>query len=166
VPAAIRQVLSANVATVVVAAGAEGSARIVRELRSRGYRGRVVGTHLMGRRRFAEEAGTAAEGVIFPLLCSRSDLAEGFETAFEARYHVRPDYAAAHTYDGMNLVISAIRRAGLNRARTGDALRANNPTPGVTGIIGWDSLGTNDRPASLGTIVSGRIISREPAQGK
>ena len=61
-----------------------------------------------------------------------------------------PDYAAAHAYDSVNLLIAAIRHGGLNRAKIGDALRSLIPLPGVTGTITWDSLGSNTRPVGAG----------------
>ena len=66
-----------------------------------------------------------------------------------------PDYAAAHTFDSVNLLIAAIRHGGLNRAKIGDALRSASPSAGVTGPITWDSLGSNTRPVALGTIARG-----------
>src|SRR5208337_615092 len=40
-----------------------------------------------------------------------------FRLEFENRCQVSPDYAAASTYDALNLLIAAIRRGGLNRAK-------------------------------------------------
>ena len=58
--AVVRQVIAEDVGAVVVAAGVSDSARLVRALRSAGFRGRIVGTHHMGRRRFVLEAGPSA----------------------------------------------------------------------------------------------------------
>jgi branched-chain amino acid transport system substrate-binding protein len=113
----------------------------------------------MGRRGFLEEAGKATEGVIFPLLHIPHKDSAGFEKKFTSRFGYRPDYLAAHTYDTVNLLIGAIRKAGLNRARIRDAVRELSPWAGVTGIIKWDTLGGNSRTVQLGTVKAGRVIS-------
>ncbi len=163
--AIVRQVISEGVSAVVIAAGPVESARIVRELRVRGFQGLILGSHVMGRRQFAEAAGPAADGILFPLLLTPYSFPAAFGLEFDKRYHVPPDYAAAHTYNALNLLIAAIRRAGLNRAKIGDALRDLAPYSGVTGTIAWDKLGSNTRAVVLGTIRAGRIIraSHDPA---
>ena len=162
--AAARQVVSEDVSAVVVSAGAFSSAQLVRALRSAGFKGLILGTQSMGRRRFVSEAGPAAEGVLFPLLCDPALLPAPFRAAFEKHYHVAPDYAAAHTYDSLNLLFAAIRRAGLNRAKIGDALRDLSPYHGVAGTISWDKLGSNARSVGPGTIRAGRIIPSDRRQ--
>ncbi len=154
----VRQVITEDVSAVMIAAPAAESARILRGLRTAGFRGSILGGHAMARRQFAEAAGPAAEGVLFPLLCVPDSLPASFRLEFEKRYHVPPDYATAHTYDAINLLIAAIRRAGLNRAKIGDALRELAPYPGLTGPIAWDKLGSNTRPVVLGTIRAGRVV--------
>jgi ABC-type branched-subunit amino acid transport system substrate-binding protein len=156
--AVVRQVIGDDVAAVVISASAGPSAKLVRALRSGGFRGSILGTHALGRRKFAQEAGTSADGVLFPLLCDPASFPTSFEVEFEKRYHVLPDYAAAHTFDSLNLLIAAIRKAGLNRAKIGDALRGLAPYQGVTGIISWDKLGSNTRPVALGTIRTGGVV--------
>ena len=111
----------------------------------------------MGRRRFLEEAGAAAEGVVFPLLYVPQEASQPLVKTFEARFGRPPDYAAAHAYDAARLLIAAIGKGGLNRARIGDALRALSPWQGATGTVTWDATGSNTRPVPLGTIRNGRI---------
>jgi len=84
-----------------------------------------------------------------------------FRREFEKRYQLSPDYAAASAYDALNLLISAIRRGGLNRAKIGDALRSIGSYQGVTGMIAWDTLGSNTRPVVLGTIRAGMVVTAE-----
>ena len=159
--AVVHQVVSDDVGAVVIAAGPADSARFVRELRAAGFRGLILGGHSMGRRQFLAAAGPAAEAVLFPMLCEPAAMPASFRLEFETRYHVPPDYAAASTYDALNLLIAAIRRGGLNRAKIGDALGALSPYPGVTGTIAWDKLGGNTRPVVLGTILAGEVVKFE-----
>ena len=115
----------------------------------------------MGRRQFLAAAGPAAEGVLLPLLCEPAAVPASFRLEFENRYQVSPDYAAASTYDALNLLIAAIRRGGLNRAKIADALGELSPYQGVTGTIAWDKLGSNTRPVVLGTIRAGQVVRLE-----
>ncbi len=157
--AVARSVIAEDVAAVVVSAGCPQAAGLVSELRSQGYRGLILGDHRLGRRRFVLEAGAAADGVLLPLLCSIEAMPGAFRSEFEKRSHVAPDYAASHAYDSVNLVIAAIRKCGLNRAKIGDALRSITPFPGATGMITWDNLGSNSRPVALGLIQGGRVVA-------
>ena len=163
----VRQAVESKPDAVALVAGAQPSARLVVALREQGFRGPVFGGPAMGRRRFHEEAGEAAEGMLFPLLfrvprVPQGDSSEGFFDTFEQRHGHAPDYAAAHTYDAFRLVIAAVRAAGLNRAQIRDAIEALSPYSGVTGTIRWDPLGSNARPVSLGTIREDRVM---PASG-
>jgi branched-chain amino acid transport system substrate-binding protein len=152
------QVLEAGAAAVVVVAGADDSARMARALREAGAAGPIFGGPAIGRRRFLQGAGKAAEGVVFPLLYQPGPEPAEFHHTFQKRFLRAPDYAAAHTYDGVCLLIQAIRKAGLNRARIRDALAELSPWGGVTGTIRWDLTGSNARAVKLATIQSGRIV--------
>ena len=88
---------------------------------------------------FLEIAGANAEGVVcgYPWNPTGQDpKLEEFRRAYRSSYGVEPDTYAAHAYDGMNMLIWAIQKAGLNRAKIRDLI-AHRPTPfhGVTGEI-------------------------------
>jgi ABC-type branched-subunit amino acid transport system substrate-binding protein len=160
------QVRMSSAGLAAVIAGPADSARIVAALRAAGYDGAIVGGPSMGRRLFPEEAGAAAEGVVFPLLYDPAP-GDPFVAEFQARFGRTPDYAAAHTYDSVRLLAHAVREAGLSRARIRDALESQRFTTGATGAFRWDSLGQNQRPVALGTLRGGRIarIEEGPARG-
>jgi len=132
------------------AGGGEGEARCL-----------VFGSHAMGRTRFRELAGAAAEGVRFPLLFapnSSDTNAACFIERFSAERRRPPDYAAALTYDATRLLVEAIRRAGPNRARIREAIVRLSPWAGIAGTIRWDGTGQNTRAnVPMGAIRSGRI---------
>lgn len=157
------RVVKAEPAAVALIAGAHDSARLITALRQRGFSGIVFGSASMGRRRFQQEAGEAAEGVFFPLLYVPQETNDEFVKTFQARFNRSPDYAAAHTYDAVRLLVAAIRKAGLNRARIRDAVEELSPWKGVTGSVSWDPLGSNTRSVRLGTIQDGLAV---PVGGK
>jgi branched-chain amino acid transport system substrate-binding protein len=161
--AAIANVASARNRLVLVIGGARDAARIVRTLRAAGFRGRIVGGATLGRRVFGEEAGSAAEGVAFPLLFDTTrPEAAAFVSRHRERWKTTPDYLAAHSYDAVRLVADAIRRAGPNRALIRDALVQTATWAGVGGPIAWDLTGRNVRPVTLGTWRSGRSVPAAP----
>jgi ABC-type branched-subunit amino acid transport system substrate-binding protein len=154
----IERISDCAAAAVIVVGDASDSALLVRGLRESGLDRPVFGGPGMTRRGFLEQAGAAAEGAVFPLSYFPSAESEDFHEAFQAKYGHAPDYAAAHTYDAVCLLVAAIRKAGLNRARIRDALADLSPWRGVTGVIQWDPTGSNTRPITLGTIAGGRIV--------
>ncbi len=149
VSALAARVTEASPQTVVLIAGPRDSGRVVSALRRQGCATPVLCGPSAGRRAFLEEAGPAAEGVLFPLLVEPE------------RLDAHADYAAASAYDAVKLLVAAIRKAGLNRARIRDAVRGLSGWQGATGVIRWDALGQNDRPVRLGQIRRGRAIMIE-----
>ena len=152
----------ARPAVVLIIAGVEDSSRLTRAVREKVGTATIFGGQSMGRRRFTELAGAAAEGVRFPLLfvpnpadanCTR------FIERFKSEHQRAPDYTAALTYDAMRLLLEAIRRAGPNRARIREALAQLSPWPGIAGTIHFDGTGQNTRTdLCLGTIRNGAVL--------
>ncbi len=161
----VDKIVEAKTHALVLIAGAERSADVISAVREKNFAGLIFGGPCMGRRGFLEEAGKAAEGVIFPSLYTSRKISVSFEKKFTSRFGYRPDYLAAHTYDTVNLLIDAIRKAGLNRARIRDAVREVSPWAGVTGTVKWDTLGGNSRTVQLGTVRAGRVISASGPYG-
>jgi len=160
----VQAVRDSGPSVVVVIAGPRDSGQFVAALRREGIDLPVFGGPAMGRSIFLQTAGNAAEGVLFPLLWDPSlvgERAELFFREFRRRFGAEPDYSAAYTYDAMNLLIAAARRAGLNRPRICDAIRALSGWRGVTGTISWDPTGQNIGLVSLGTIRDGRVHRTE-----
>ncbi len=159
----VRRALQSQPAAALLVADARGSARLVHAVRATGFQGEIFGGPAMGRREFLQAAGPAAEGVILPLLVEPGEKWPAFENTFRKRFQRSPDFAAAGTYDAVQLLVAAIRKAGLNRARIGDALRALSPWDGVAGAVRWDTLGGNTRPVHLGTVSADCLVRLTPA---
>jgi len=159
----VEKIVDFEAHTLVVIAAATDSAQIVSAVRQKGFNGRIFGGPCMGQRSFVEQAGEAANGTIFPLLYTQGKESKSFEEKYTSRFGKRPDYLAAHTFDAVNLLIAAIHKAGLNRPHIHDAVRSLSPWQGITGKIQWDSLGSNSRSVSLGTVRNGRVqtLSKE-----
>jgi branched-chain amino acid transport system substrate-binding protein len=136
-----RRIMEAQPAAVVVVADAPDSAGFVNALRQEGFRGKVFGGPSMGRRSFREGLSTGGAGVYFA--CPAGAQADRFGRSFADRYGFYPDYTARYGYETARLLVAAVRRAGLNRARIRDAVHDLSPWQGVAATIEWDGLGRN-----------------------
>jgi branched-chain amino acid transport system substrate-binding protein len=139
--------------------GAQQTGLIVRQIRAMGMTLPVFGFGRMAGDDFLEAAGSAAEGVVtVSTLNPDSDdpLWKGFRERYQSRYGQDPDAFAAHAYDGMNILIAAIREAGLNRARIRDALYGMKSYHGVSGEILFDTNMSDVAPVWLATVQDGR----------
>jgi ABC-type branched-subunit amino acid transport system substrate-binding protein len=151
------KIINVNAHSLVLIADAHNSAQIIRNVREKNFKGLIFGGPCMGRRSFFEQIEQKTNDLIFPLLYTSRNSSDSFDEKFFHRFGHYPDYLAAHTYDSVNLLITAIRQAGLNRARICDKIRSLPPWQGVTGNIDWDSLGSNSRSIRLETIKNGQI---------
>ena len=138
----VRDVVGAAPDAIVAVAPARETAALVRVIRQAGFTGTILSGPWIAR----DLEDPTLAGVLYPAL---AELPAAFQAKFGARWGRAPDYTAAYAYDGANIVIAAIRKAGLNRARIGDAVRALSPIEGVTGRIDWDAQGQNRKPVLL-----------------
>lgn len=111
--------------------------------------------------RFLAAAGKAAEGFTFvypfdPAACGSAW--ETFRAAYVERTGEEPYVDAAYAYDGARMIVAAIRKAGLNRARIMDALNANATYEGVTGIARFDVTMNNVSKMTIGHVEDGRFV--------
>jgi branched-chain amino acid transport system substrate-binding protein len=111
---------------------------------------------------FLQIAGPAAEGVVLTTALdpTRQDPKwQGFCEAYRRKYNEEPTPYAAYAYDGMNIMIGAIEKAGLNRGRIMDALRAYQMKTysGVTGTDYFDHTLNNLAPVNLARVKNGKF---------
>jgi branched-chain amino acid transport system substrate-binding protein len=146
-----------------VLAPSRAAGRLVAAVRSAGFRGPILGGATAARAAFRRAAGPAAEGVLAPVRAEVGPAWEGFARAYEGRWNEPPDDAAACAYDAVRLAAAAVRQAGLNRALVRDAVRAQAPWAGASGVVSWNALGRNEGALVLGSWVDGRLeIVRGP----
>ena len=164
-PLAVR-LLEAGPRAVMVLAPSGPAGSLVRALRARGFSGPVVGSAPLALQAFQRAAAEAADGVVVPRLWEPSPEWDSFARMYENRWGGAPDHAAGQSYDAVRLVACAVRRGGLNRARIRDAVRELSPWGGAAGIVRWDALGRNERPAGLVRWRAGRLEPLAPAGGE
>jgi branched-chain amino acid transport system substrate-binding protein len=154
---------------VVLWADAEAAGHIVKKMRERGLDTPVFASERIVNPLFLEIAGDAAEGVIatYPYNPD-ADIPElkAFKRNYRERFGREPDTYAAHAYDGANMIIEAIRQAGLNRYLIRDALAEMERYSGVTGEIVFDEVYSDRGTVILATVRNGEFVFNEPKPEK
>ncbi len=84
-----------------------------------------------------------------------------FEKEFYENYDSRPDATAAYIYDGMTLLIEAIRNTGPEPEKIREFLVHADFQDGVTGSIRFDEMGNRTNAAGLMTIRNGQLVEFE-----
>jgi branched-chain amino acid transport system substrate-binding protein len=86
---------------------------------------------------------------------------KAFKANYQKRFGMDPDVFAAHAYDGMNITIAAIEKAGLNRVLIRDVLtdmKTFQGYEGVTGKIIFDATWNNVRPIFMAEVKNGKFV--------
>jgi len=158
----LRTLQAAKVEGVVIWSEAAEAGLIVKQMRALGMNQPVFGASRMAYPRLLEIAGPAAEGMVMTTTLdpTRQDpkwLA--FREAYRKRFNEDPIDYAAYAYDGMNILTSAIEKAGLNRGRIMDVLRdyQMKSYEGVTGKALFDYTLNNISPVTMARVKDGKF---------
>jgi len=136
---------------------------ILRQMRALGMNQPVFGSSRVAYPEVVKIAGPAANGFV---AISAIDPARqdprwlGFRRRYLERFHTEPDAYASYAYDGMSMLIAAIQKAGLNRARIMDALRDYEMKryQGVSGTAFFDYTLNNIAPVTFAQVKNGHFV--------
>jgi ABC-type branched-subunit amino acid transport system substrate-binding protein len=121
----IERIRNSSPDAIVLWGNAKETALILKQIREMGIKEPVFGCDRMTSPEFLAIAGNDAEGLITTSQYNPSldnpDL-KAFTRNYRDRFGQDPDVFAAHAYDGMNILIEAIQKAGLNRIMIRDML--------------------------------------------
>lgn len=138
---------------ILIWGNAKESGLIVKQIRALGMNIPIYASDRIVSPEFLITAGKYAEGVVSTCPYNpdaNNPQLNAFKVNYQKRFGIEPDVFAAHAYDGMNLIIKAIRKVGLNRVLIRDVLmdlKTFQNYQGVTGKIVFDNT-RND----IGTI--------------
>ncbi len=135
----IQRVIDSNPDAIVLWANAEAGGMIIKQIREKGITLPIFGCDRLMSPEVLKIAGKDAEGLVTtcqynPTL--NNPKLKAFQKHYYERFGIEPDVFAAHAYDGMNILIAAIRKAGLNRYRIRDVLTDLKTFQGYEGITG------------------------------
>lgn len=153
----------AEIDGLVIWANAPQAGGILKQMRDLGMKQPVFGSSRIPYPEVLKIAGPAAEGLVAvsTLDPSRSDPAwQEFRQRYLKRFGEEPDSYAAHAYDGMNILIDAVKKAGLNRGRIMDALREHGGKDyqGVSGQALFDYTLNNIAPVTIAQVKEGKFV--------
>lgn len=164
---------NAHVDGVVIWAEVPEAAKILKQMRAMGMKQPVFGPSRLCYAQIIDEAGTDAEGLITTAAIdpTRTDPRWlQFLNDYRAKFQEDPDAYAAYAYDGMNLLLAAIEKGGLNRGKVMDALRDHQGQTyeGVAGREQFDHTLNNIAPIYIARVEGGKFVYapsklREPA---
>ena len=165
--AQIRMLKGAKLDAVVIWGEAKEAGLILKQMRAAGMKQPVFGSSRTGYPELMTVAGEAAEGFVCtsPLDPWRTEARWiEFVQRYRARFNEDPDAYAAYAYDGVNILIGAVEKAGLNRGRVMDALReyTNKTYDGVAGTERFDATLNNIAPLGLARVEASRFVYWNP----
>ena len=144
---------------------------IAKNMRQSGWQVPLFQSHGFGNIKYAEAAGVAAEGIIFP--CGRllvvdslaathpqKSLLIQYKGEYEAKYKEDASAFGGYGFDAINMVVAAIRQGGNDRARVRDAVEGLKNFPGVGGVFSFtpqDHNGLNIDSFAMMTVKNGKF---------
>ena len=163
----LRMLQNARVDGVVIWAEVPEAAKILKQMRAMGMKQPVFGPSRLCYPQIIEAAGPAAEGLVTTSAIdpARTDATWlQFQKNYRARFHEEPDAYAAYAFDGINLLLTAVEKAGLNRGKIMDALRDHKGREyqGVAGRAEFDYTLNNIAPLTMARVENGKFIYSAP----
>jgi len=145
---------------------------IAKNMRQAGWQVPLFQSHGFGNIKYAEAAGAAAEGIIFP--CGRLLIVDSlaandpqkallvqYKAEYEARYKEDASAFGGYGFDAINMVVAAIKKGGNDRAKVRDAVEGLTKFPGVGGIFSFtpqDHNGLDIDSFAMLTVKDGKFI--------
>jgi branched-chain amino acid transport system substrate-binding protein len=148
---------------IIVWGNALESGLILKQARALGLKQPIYFSDRIVSPEFLKIAGPLAEGLITTCQYnpeSNDPKYKAFQANYKKRFGQEPDVFAAHAYDGMNLLIAAIDKVGLNRVFIRDILTERKTFqgfPGVTGPIILDASWNQMRDIYMAKVVKGKF---------
>lgn len=135
----LERIMVTNPDAILIWGNAKESALILQQAREVGLKQPVYGSDRMVNPEFLKIAGINAEGIVTTCQYnpeSNNAKLKTFKSNYLKQFGQEPDVFAAHAYDGMNLIIEAINKVGLNRVLIRDVLTDRKTFQGYQGITG------------------------------
>jgi ABC-type branched-subunit amino acid transport system substrate-binding protein len=159
----LRMLRDAKVDGLVVWAEYPEAALILKQMRTLGMKQPVFSSSRTAYPQLLEIAGLAAEGLVSACAMnpSRNDPKWiAFRDRFRQKFGEDPDPYASYAYDGMNMLIAAIEKAGLNRGRIMQVLRdyQQKEYDGAAGRVLFDYTLKNVSPVTLSRVEGGKFV--------
>jgi ABC-type branched-subunit amino acid transport system substrate-binding protein len=139
------------------------AALILKQMRALGMKQPVFAGSRIAYPELLAAAGPAAEGLVTTVALDptrQDEKWQSFQGQFRKKFGADPDPYAAYGYDGMNILIAAIQKTGLNRGRLMDGLRdyGAKTYDGVAGHAVFDYTLNNIAPITMARVRDGKFV--------
>ena len=160
----IERVKKSKPDAIVIWGNPKESALMLQQVRAAGLKQPVYCSDRIVNPEFLQLAGNLADGVM--TTCQYNPDSDNprlvaFTAAYKKRFGMDPDVFAVHAYDGMNVIIESIHKAGLNRVLIRDVLtdlKTFQGYEGASGKIIFDASWNNIRPIYWAKINNGKFV--------
>lgn len=148
---------------IVLFGGPEFAKEIIPMLKQRGMNQMIFGTLAVtdGQKTKSPDWSCLEGSVLVSSGHWFTDEGMAFQEEFQNTFGYQPGAAAAYAYDGINVIIGVVRRAGMDRDRIIEAFAGANHTSGITGDIQFEKNGNRSGSASLMIIREGNPLILE-----
>jgi branched-chain amino acid transport system substrate-binding protein len=136
-------------------------ARIIQQLRARGFNGPILGSDALYSVDLVEWGKDAVDGVLLPAAFVASEpipAVQDFVGKYRRRYNQTPDHFAAQGYDAVKILAFVVRRGGRTPQAVRAALQGLRRFPGATGEITFDKWGAPERPVAIARVKAGAFV--------
>ena len=147
----LENIKKVNPDAILIWGNAKESALILKQIKSLGMRQPIYASDRVVSPEFLDLAGDDAEGMVSTSQYNpkaNNPKLKKFQKDYAERFGMKSDVFAAHAFDGMNLIIEAIKKAGLNRVLIRDVLTDLDTFQGYQGVTGkivldgsWNDIG-------------------------
>jgi len=156
----LERIKSLNADAVITYGNAKESALIVNQMREMGMEQWFLGSDRIVGEQFLSLVNEGQNKIVaaYPF-DPRSENPKylKFKKDFKNRFDENSESYAAHAFDGLNMIIEAIDKAGLNRALIRDELAKMKNFDGITGKKDFDAVYSNRTPAKLAILKNGKF---------
>ena len=146
-----------------------GPAIVAKNMKQLGLKMPLLMSHGIANKTFISLAGDAANGVIFPAgkLIVVDDIANtdpqkkmllSYRAAFQKQFKREPDTFGGHAYDAINLVVTALKKVGPDKAKIRAEIEKTKGMVGIGGVFNFtpqEHNGLNKSAFALVTIKNG-----------
>ena len=160
----LERIKKTNPDAILMWGNAKESALILQQLRDAGMDQPVYASDRIVNPDFLKTAGNLADGVVST--CQYNPDSQDpkyleFKADYIKKFNQDPDVFAAFAYDGMNMIIKAIEKVGLNRVLIRDVLtdlKSFQGYQGITGKVIFDQTWNNIRPIFFAEVKNGKFV--------
>ena len=152
-----------------------GQVIVAKNMRQLGMKIPLFQSHGFGNIKYAQTAGEAGEGIIFP--CGRllavdtladdhpqKEVLAKYKKEYEAKYEEDVSTFGGHAWDGLQLVIAALREVGPDREKIRDYIENTKNFVGTGGIFNFspeDHSGLTKDAFEMLTVKNGKFVVLE-----